>query len=89
MIMCMYSKMSAYMAGYVLCVLSVATAIVSFIFYTRLTPGVGIIPLENLSIFLYVVGNLAIINLLTIAIFITGLYIKQPREYGIKQPSQK
>ena len=89
MILCMYSKMSAYTAGYVLCVLSVATVIVSFIFYARLTPGTSIIPLENLNIFLYVVGNLVLINLLTIAIYVTGLYIKQPKEHSVKPSTQK
>lgn len=89
MIMCMYSNMGAYTAGYVLCILTVATIIVSFIFYARLTPGSEIIPLANLNVFLFVVGNLVLINLLTIAIYITGLYIKQPHEYGIKPNTQK
>lgn len=82
MIMCMYSNMDAYPIGYCLCILSVATVIVSFIFYTRLTPANGIIALSNLNYFLFAVGNLVVINLLTIAIYITGLYIKQPKELG-------
>ena len=87
--LCMYSDMSAYSAGYALCILTVATIIVSFIFYARLTPTAEIIPLANLNVFLFVVGNLVLINLLTIAIFITGLYIKQPREFGSKLHTQK
>ena len=89
MTLCMYSDMSSYTAGYALCILSVATIIVSFIFYARLTPGSEIIALANLNIFLFVVGNLVLINLLTIAIFITGLYIKQPKEFGSKPSVQK
>ena len=87
--LCMYSDMSAYAAGYALCVLTVATVIVSFIFYARLTPIAEIIATANLNVFLFVVGNLVIINLLTIAIFITGLYIKQPKEIGHKAQAQK
>ena len=87
--LCMYSDMSAYTAGYALCVLTVATVIVSFIFYARLTPIAEIIATANLNVFLFVVGNLVIINLLTIAIFITGLYIKQPKEIGHKAQAQK
>jgi hypothetical protein len=81
-IACMYSNTDAYAIGYVLCVLTVATVIVSFIYYTRLTPGTGIIPVADLNYFLFVVGNLVLINLLSIAIYITGLYIKQPKELG-------
>ena len=81
--------MSAYTAGYALCILSVATVIVSFIFYARLTPAAEILPLANLNIFFFVVGNLVLVNLLTIAIFITGLYIKQPKELGSKPSVQK
>ena len=87
--LCMYSDMSAYTAGYALCILTVATVIVSFIFYARLTPVAEIIATANLNVFLFVVGNLVIINLLTIAIFITGLYIKQPKEIGHKTQAQK
>lgn len=87
--LCMYSDMSAYTAGYALCILSVATVVVSFIFYARLTPVAGILTAENLSIFLFVVGNLVMINLLTIAIYIAGLYIKQPKELGSKPNVQK
>jgi hypothetical protein len=87
--LCMYSDMSAYTAGYALCILTVATVIVSFIFYARLTPVAEIIATANLNVFLFVVGNLVIINLLTIAIFITGLYIKQPKEIGHKAQAQK
>lgn len=81
MIVCMYSQMSAFPVGYILCILSVATVIVSFIFYQRLTPGTDLIPAIDLNIFLFMVGNLVIINLLTIAIYIVGLYIKQPKEF--------
>ena len=87
--LCMYSDMSAYTAGYALCILTVATVVVSFIFYARLTPIAEIIAITNLNIFLFVVGNLVLINLLTIAIFITGLYIKQPKELGSKPHVQK
>ena len=89
MTLCMYSDMSAYSAGFALCVLTVATVIVSFIFYARLTPIAEIIAVANLNVFLFVVGNLVLINLLTIAIFITGLYIKQPKEFGSKPQVQK
>ena len=81
MIVTMYSSMSAYPVGYILCVLSVATVIVCFIFHQRLTPGTDLVPMVDLNIFLFMVGNLVIINLLTIAIYITGLYIKQPKEF--------
>lgn len=87
--LCMYSDTNLYTAGYALCILSVATVIVSFIFYARLTSNTEIIPLENLNVFLFTVGNLVLINLLTIAIYITGLYIKQPKEFGIKPSVQK
>lgn len=87
--LCMYSDMSAYTAGYALCILTVATIVVSFIFYSRLTPVAEILPLANLNVFLFVVGNLVLINLLTIAIFIAGLYIKQPKELGSKPSVQK
>lgn len=80
MIVCMYSGISAYPVGYILCALSVMTVIFSFVFYIRLTPSASIIPLANLNIFLFVVGNAVLINLLTIAIYVVGLYIKQPKE---------
>ncbi len=87
--LCIHSDMSAYTAGYALCLLSVANVVVSFIFYSGLTPDTGILSIENLNVFLFVVGNLVIINLLTIAIYIAGLYIKQPKELGNKPNVQK
>ena len=80
MIICMYSGISAFPVGFILYGLSIATAIVGFIYYMRLSPASGLISTINLNVFLFVVGNLVIINLLTIAIYITGLYIKQPNE---------
>ena len=80
MVVCMYSGISAFPVGFILYGLSIATVIVGFIYYARLTPADGIISLVNLNIFLFVVGNLVLINLLTIGIYITGLYIKQPNE---------
>ena len=80
MIVCMYSGLSAYPVGFILFAVSVATVIVSFVFSARLTPADGIITLANLNVFLFVIGNLIIINLLTIAIYVIGLYIKQPAE---------
>ena len=88
MIVCMNTRKDAYPLGYCLCILTVATVIVSFIYYARLTPADGIIPAGNLSYFIFVVGNLVLINLLTIAIYITGLYIKQPKELGNTKVSQ-
>lgn len=80
MIISMYTDISAFPVGFILLVTSVATVIVSFIYYSRLTPIDGILSLTNLNVFLFVAGNLLIINLLTIAIYVVGLYIKQPSE---------
>ena len=75
-----YTGLSAYPVGYLLFITSIATVILSFVFAANLTTTAGIIALTNLNIFLFVVGNMAIINLFTIAIYVVGLYIKQPAE---------
>ena len=80
MVVSMYTDISAYPVGFILLATTVATVIVSFVYYSRLTPIDGILSLTNLNVFLFVAGNLILINLLTIAIYIVGLYIKQPNE---------
>jgi hypothetical protein len=80
MIICMYSGISAFPVGFILYGLTIASVIVAFIYYMRLTPANGLLTVVNLNIFMFVIGNLLLINALTIAIYITGLYIKQPNE---------
>ena len=80
MVVCMYSGMSAFPVGFILYGITIASVIVAFIYYLRLTPARGILTAANLNIFMFVIGNLLLINGLTIAIYITGLYIKQPSE---------
>ena len=80
MIICIYSGISAFTVGFILYGLTIASVIVSFIYYMRLTPANGLLTPANLSTFMFVIGNLLLINALTIAIYIAGLYIKQPSE---------
>jgi len=80
MVVCMYSGISAFPVGFILYGLTIASVIVAFVYYTRLTPARGILTTANLNIFMFVIGNLLLINALTIAIYVTGLYIKQPNE---------
>ena len=75
-----FTHMDSYPAGLFLFILSVATVIMTFILYSRFSVRGGMIMLANLDFFLFAGANLIVINLLSIAIYIVGLYLKQPNE---------
>ena len=69
---CVYMGVSTYVAGFILYALTVGVVIVCYIMYTRLAGTNGLIPTADLSLYLFAVGNLLAINILSIIIFCVG-----------------
>ena len=68
----LYMGASTYIAGFILYALTVGVVIVCFVLYARLTINNGLIPTGDLSLYLFEVGNILAINILSIVIFCVG-----------------
>ena len=79
-----YANTNRYIVGFMLLVLSVATAIVSFVLYARLSATGGVVPMDNFNYFLSEAGNLVLIDLLAIAIYVMGQYLTRPQTTTIR-----
>ncbi len=77
---CINTGMSTYIAGFIMYTLTVATMIVCFVLYSRLTINNGLVPTADLSLYLFEIGNLVAINILTIIIYCIGnFYVKHDK----------
>lgn len=69
---CLYTRTSTYIAGFILYALTVAMVVVTFVLYSRLAIPSGLIPTADLSLFIFEAGNLIAINVLSIIIYCLG-----------------
>lgn len=83
---CLYTGTTTYIAGFILYALTVAVVIVSFVLYSRLTLTSGLIPTADLSLFVFEVGNLVAIDILSIVIYCLGnINVKNSRQSRIRK----
>lgn len=83
---CLYTGTTTYIAGFILYALTVAVVIVSFVLYSRLALTSGLIPTADLSLFVFEVGNLVAIDILSIVIYCLGnINVKNSRQSRIRK----
>lgn len=83
---CLYTGTTTYIAGFILYALTVAVVIVSFVLYSRLALPSGLIPTADLSLFVFEMGNLVAIDILSIIIYCLGnINVKNSRQGRIRK----
>lgn len=82
---CVYTGMSTYVAGFILYALSAITVALCFILYSRIAIPNGLVPTADLSMYLFEMGNLVAINILSITIFIVGNAMNKKEKISVKE----